>query len=96
MALDRSEISFRGILGGMGSKVAALAAAAIAATMLGPLHCGGPSEEGGQGADCFRAEECAQGLVCIEQKCTSDLTTVNVRSEGGIRPPADAGTAPPD
>lgn len=92
MALNRSEISFRDILGKMGRKVAVLA---TAAAILGAAHCGGPSEQGGQGAECFRAEECAQGLVCIEQRCTSDLTSVNIRPEGGI-PPADAGTAPPD
>ena len=94
MALDRSEISFRDILGRMGRKVAVLAAAAAVA-MLGALHCGGPSKEGGQGAECFRAEECAQGLVCIEQKCTSDLTSVNIRSEAGIRP-GDGGTGTTD
>jgi hypothetical protein len=88
VALDRSEISFRDILGRMGRKVAVLTAAAM--VVFGAVHCGGPSKEGGQGAECFRAQECAQGLVCIEQKCTSDLTTVNIRSEGGIRP-TDAG-----
>jgi hypothetical protein len=93
VALDRSEISFRVILGTMGRKGAALAAAAGA--MVGVMHCGGPSEQGGQGAECFRADECAQGLVCIEQTCTSDLTSVNIRSEGGMRP-ADAATGTPD
>jgi hypothetical protein len=78
----------------MGRKVAALAAAA-ALTMLGTLHCGGPSEAGGQGAECFRAEECAPGLVCIEQHCTSDLTDINIRPEGGIGP-ADGGNGAPE
>ena len=57
--------------------------------------CGGPAKEGGQGADCFRAEECAAGLVCIDQKCTSDLTSVNIRSEAGPGT-IDAGTGTPD
>ena len=77
----------------MRRKVAVLATAAAA--MLGAAHCGGPSEQGGQGAECFRAEECAAGLVCIEQKCTSDLTSVNIRREAGITP-IDAGTTAPD
>jgi hypothetical protein len=78
----------------MGRKGAALAAA-LAGALVGVVHCGGPSEEGGQGAECFRAEECAQGLVCVEQRCTSDLTSVNIRPEGGMRP-ADAATGAPD
>ena len=70
----------------MGRRVAAQAAA-VAMTVLGGLHCGGPSKEGGQGAECFRVEECAAGLVCIEQRCTSDLTSVNIRPEGGMGQP---------
>jgi len=66
-------------------------AAAILAASVGAMHCGGPAKEGGPGAECFRAEECAAGLVCIDKACTSDLTSVNFRSDaavGGI----DAGT----
>jgi hypothetical protein len=76
----------------MGRKVPAQAAAAVMTMLLG-LRCGGPSKEGGQGTECFRAEECAAGLVCIEQRCTSDLTSVNIRPEGGMgQPEAGANT----
>ena len=64
------------------------------AAVLGTVRCGGPAEQGGQGAACFRAEECAPGLVCIDKTCTSDLTSVNIRAEGGMV--IDAGTGPPD
>ena len=44
-----------------------------ATAILAPLAlqfaaCGGPAKEGGAGADCFRATECQQGLVCIDHK----------------------------
>lgn len=46
------------------------------------------SKLAGQGGECFVADDCAPGLVCIEQKdksriCTNDLTLA-------------AGTVPPD
>ena len=69
----------------MGRRVTVLGAALLAA-LLGAVRCGGPAKEGGQDAECFRAEECAAGLVCIERKCTSDLTSVNFRADAGIRP----------
>jgi hypothetical protein len=79
----------------MGSKVAALAAAAVVA-VLGMVHCGGPAKEGGEGAECFRADECAPGLVCIgassaDKVCTSDLTSVNFRSDAGVTVDAASG-----
>ncbi len=77
----------------MGRKVAVLAVATWAA-LLGALRCGGPAKDGGQGAECFRAEECAAGLVCIDKACTSDLTSVNFRSEAGV--PIDAGAGAPE
>jgi hypothetical protein len=77
----------------MGRKVAALAAAALTA-VVATVHCGGPAKEGAQGAECFRAEECAAGLVCIDKVCTSDLTSVNIRPDAAIG--IDAGTGPAD
>jgi hypothetical protein len=67
--------------------------AAVAAVVLGTARCGGPSDEGGQGAECFRAEECGAGLVCIDHKCTNDLTSVNFRAEAGA---VDGGALPLD
>lgn len=75
----------------MGREAAVLGLATFAAVLVG-VRCGGPAKEGGQGADCFRAEECAAGLVCIDQKCTSDLTSVNIRPEAGMAVDAGAGT----
>jgi hypothetical protein len=79
----------------MGRKVAAGAATwAALAAIVGSLSCGGPAKEGEAGADCYRAEECAAGLVCIDKKCTSDLTSVNFRVDAGMV--VDAGTGAPD
>lgn len=69
--------------------------AATLVVMLAGTHCGGPAKEGATGAECFRAEECAAGLVCIEQKCTSDLSSVNIRADAGLGT-LDAGTGTPD
>jgi hypothetical protein len=78
----------------MGKKLAVLGAAALA-MVLGTVRCGGPSEPGGNGADCYRAEECAAGFVCLEKKCSSDLSSVSIVPEGGIVP-TEAGTVAPD
>jgi hypothetical protein len=77
----------------MGKKLAVLGGAAMAA-WLGGLHCGGPAKQGGAGAECFRAEECAAGLVCIEEKCTNDLSSVNIVTDAS-RPPTLPEAMPP-
>ena len=69
--------------------------AAILAAAVSAIDCGGPAKEGGPGAECFRAEECAAGLVCIDQACTSDLASVNFRSDAAVRV-VDAGTGAAD
>jgi hypothetical protein len=91
---DLSEISIRGILAKMGKKIAVLGTAVLM-VVLGSIRCGGPAEPGGQGADCYRAEECAAGYVCLEKKCSNDLSSVSFVPEGGIVP-TEAGTVAPD
>ena len=56
--------------------------------------CGGPADARGQGGACFRANECAPGLVCIERVCTSDVSSVAFAVEAG----SDAAlpVSPPD
>jgi hypothetical protein len=49
------------------------------ALLLAAAGCGGPQEQGDQGATCFRDDECALGLVCAavgngERTCTSNVT----------------------
>lgn len=39
------------------------------------LSCSDTSR-GGPGDDCFRADDCGSGLVCIEGSCDSDLTKI--------------------
>src|SRR5262245_5094920 len=38
--------------------------------------CGGPQDQAGVNGDCFRADDCAEGLVCVEGKCTNDLSGI--------------------
>ena len=77
----------------MGNKLAVVGWSAMVA-WLGAAHCGGPAKAGGAGADCFRADECAAGLVCIDQKCTSDLSSVNIITDAA-RPPVLPEAMPP-
>jgi len=55
--------------------------------VLGSIRCGGPADPGGQGAECYRAEECAAGFVCLEQKCSNDLSSVSFVRDAGIVAP---------
>jgi hypothetical protein len=60
--------------------------------------CGGPADARGQGGACFRANECAPGLVCIERVCTSDVSSVAFAVEAGSEAalpvnPLDGGAA---
>src|SRR5580765_4110322 len=64
----------------------------IAAAFLGlsaaTAACGGPAKAAGEGGECFRASECAPGLVCLalpsgEKVCTSDLTSINLHEDSG-------------
>jgi hypothetical protein len=78
----------------MGKKIAVLGATAVAA-ILGSVRCGGPADPGGQGAACYRAEECVAGLVCLEKKCSSDLSSVAIVPDAGLVRP-EGGTVAPD
>ena len=46
-----------------------LAASALAA-------CGGTPPPKGENHACFRALDCQTGLVCVEGRCTADLTPI--------------------
>jgi hypothetical protein len=69
----------------MGNRLAVLGTVATVA-WIGGMHCGGPAKAGGEGAECYRAEECAAGLVCIAEKCTSDLSSISIVTDAA-RPP---------
>src|SRR5258708_5010556 len=48
--------------------------------------CGGAAPGGAEGAECFRASECAAGLVCIalstgQRVCTSDVSSVDFHED---------------
>jgi len=59
-----------------------------------PTSCGGPLEGAGLGEDCYRADDCQDGLICSpDGKCTNDLTGIISTIDGpaGDAPPAEAG-----
>jgi len=62
-----------------------------------PWACGTKEQPAGRGADCYRIEDCREGLVCVKNVCTNDLGDI-----AGMPPPmgaagvtggADAGVA---
>src|SRR5688500_9638425 len=58
--------------------------------VLGALaRCAGPAEPDGENHACFRALDCADGLVCVEGRCTADLTPI-VPEGAGQGPPGGA------
>ena len=46
--------------------------------------CGGPAKAGGKGADCFRVSDCQGGLVCIDHKCTDDLSSIDIHQDAAV------------
>lgn len=52
-------------------------------------RCAGPAEPDGENHACFRALDCADGLVCVEGRCTADLTPI-VPEGAGQGPPGGA------
>jgi hypothetical protein len=51
----------------------ALIVAACAALL---FACPGSAEPAGPDEACFRALDCQDGLVCIEGRCTADITSI--------------------
>lgn len=62
--------------------------------LLGGLaRCAGSAEPDGENHACFRALDCADGLVCVEGRCTADLTPIVPEGAGQGAPGAMAGAA---
>lgn len=59
--------------------------------------CAEPRALGGPGAECFRIEDCNEGLVCIDNSCSRDLeaieSTIDGPSTGGPAAGMDASAA---
>ncbi|MBE7480886.1 MAG: hypothetical protein HS104_13010 [Polyangiaceae bacterium] len=71
----------------------ALGAAVFLGAFWLPASCGGPQEQAGLGGECYRADDCQTGLVCINGVCSNDLTGIvsTVDGPAGDAPPAEAG-----
>lgn len=65
-----------------------LTRAALGAGALVAVACASPQGEGGKGGECYRVEDCQEGLVCVKNVCTSDLKGIV-----GMAPVGSAGGA---
>ena len=54
--------------------------------------CAGSAAPNGENHACFRALDCAEGLVCVEGRCTADLGPI-VPEGAGLAPAGPAATA---
>lgn len=62
--------------------------------------CGGTPAPKAENHACFRALDCQAGLVCVEGRCTADLTPIvpegSAAGPAPAAPSADAGSGPDD
>jgi hypothetical protein len=76
------------------ARVLALAAIATRLILGGASGgCGGPAKAGGKGADCFRVSDCQGGLVCIEHKCSDDLSSIDIHQDAAVGRGGSGGAA---
>jgi len=52
------------------------------------LACSGTPEPKAENHACFRALDCQAGLVCVEGRCTADLTPIVPEGTAASPPPA--------
>jgi hypothetical protein len=65
--------------------------AAVGFAWLGSVAaCAGSAPPNGENHACFRALDCADGLVCVEGRCTSDIGSIV--PEGAGQGPAAVAT----
>jgi hypothetical protein len=64
----------------------------VAACAVSLIGCPGSADPAGAGEACFRALDCQDGLVCIEGRCTADITPI----VPGAPAPAGGGDPDPD
>jgi hypothetical protein len=46
------------------------------------MRCGGPKAPGAENVACFRANDCRDGVVCVEGRCTSDIAPIVPQGAG--------------
>ena len=58
--------------------------------------CSGSAAPNAENHACFRALDCADGLVCVEGRCTGDLTPIvpEGAGQGAVAPGASPAPAP--
>jgi hypothetical protein len=68
----------------------------LIAALASLLGCSGTPEPKAENYACFRALDCQAGLVCVEGRCTSDLTPIVPEGTAAAPPPAPSGDAGAD
>jgi len=58
----------------------------MALVAVGWTSCASPQSAGGANAACYRIEDCQEGFVCIKQKCSKNLASIQ-----GMAPAAMGG-----
>jgi hypothetical protein len=71
----------------------AMTLAVVAAAVLG---CAGSKAPSGPNVACFRANDCQDGLVCVEGRCTDDLTPIVPEGAGVAGAGGSEATPSPD
>ena len=63
------------------------------------VACASPQGAGGSGAECYRIEDCREGLVCVKNACTDKLTGIvgmapmGTAAAGGAKAVVEAGAS---
>ena len=65
----------------------------MAAALHWLVACAGSAPPSAADHACFRALDCAEGLVCVEGRCTSDVSPI-AGNVSAAAPPAGAAAAP--
>jgi hypothetical protein len=66
---------------------------ALAVALVSLLGCSGTPEPKAENHACFRALDCQAGLVCVEGRCTADLTPIVPEGTAASPAPAPSGDA---
>jgi hypothetical protein len=65
----------------------------LAGALASLLGCSGSPEPKAENHACFRALDCRAGLVCVEGRCTADLTPIVPEGMAATAPATPSGDA---
>ena len=65
----------------------------MALAAVGWTSCASPQSAGGANAACYRIEDCQEGFVCIKQKCSKNLASIQGMAPAAVGGRGGAGGA---